>query len=421
VISSADKIDDEMYDVVIIGAGPFGLSAAAHLKEIKGLDMRVFGEPMSFWERHMPARMLLRSWRPASHIADPGNRLSLDAYGSSNGNQGLPEPLPVSDFIKYGHWFLEQTGVATDGRNVVRVEPSQKGYQLTLEDGEMLPTRRVVVATGIQPFTHRPKTFEGLPASLVSHSSDQHEYEKFRDKEVLVIGGGQSSLESATFLREAGAHVEILIRSQSVASRAERAWRLVAYPEEVISQDSNPVWTWIKNRQWMTKFYGKGDVGPAGISLVIQRPSLFRRLPRRTKNWSDRRAIRPMFSYRHVPVTRAVPFHTCRSVIRARVEGDRLHVRLNDGTERIVDHVVLATGYRVNVALYSFLSPRVLERLDVVDGYPRLDSGFESSLAGLHFLGAPAAWTFGPLVRFVAGTEFASQALTRRILRPENR
>lgn len=59
----------------------------------------------------------------------------------------------------------------------------------------------------------------------------------------------------------------------------------------------------------------------------------------------------------------------------------------------------------------------ILERLDVVGGYPPLDSGFESSLAGLHFLGATAARTFGPLVRFVAGTQFASQALTRRILR----
>jgi cation diffusion facilitator CzcD-associated flavoprotein CzcO len=406
-----------MYDVVILGAGPFGLSAAAHLKQIKGLDMLVFGEPMSFWERHMPARMLLRSWRPASHIADPGNRLSLDVYGSSNGNQGLPEPLPVRDFIKYGHWFHQQAGVATDGRKIARVEPSQKGYQVTLEDGEMLRTRRVVVATGIQPFTHRPKTFEGLPASLVTHSSEHQEYERFRDKEVLVIGGGQSSLESATFLREAGAHVEILIRSRSVASRAERAWQLEASSEEVNSQDSNAVLNWLKNRQWMRMLYGGGDVGPAGFSLLIQRPNLFRRLPRRTKDWSDRRAIRPMFSYRHVPVTNAVPCHACRFVIRARVEGDRLHVRLNDGTERIVDHVVLATGYRVNVALYSFLSPRILEQLDVVDGYPRLDSGLESSLAGLHFLGAPAAWTFGPLVRFVAGTEFTSQALTRRILR----
>jgi cation diffusion facilitator CzcD-associated flavoprotein CzcO len=301
------------------------------------------------------------------------------------------------------------------------VESSQKGYQLTLEDGKMLQTRRVVVATGIQPFANRPKTFEGLPASLVTHSSEQHEYEKFRDKEVLVIGGGQSSLESTAFLREAGAHVEILIRSQSVAVRAERAWHLAAYSKEVNVEDLNAIWSWIRDRQWMRMFYGRGDLGPAGISLIIQRPNLFRRLPRLTKNWSDKRAIRPMFSYRHVPVTEAVPFHACKSVIRARVEGDRLHVCLNDGSERIVDHVVLATGYRVNVALYSFLSPRVLERLDVVDGYPRLDSGFESSLAGLHFLGAPAAWTFGPLLRFVAGTEFASQALTGRILRAKKR
>lgn len=157
--------------------------------------------------------------------------------------------------------------------------------------------------------------------------------------------------------------------------------------------------------------------GHAGISLIIQRPNLFRCLPRRAKSWSDRRAIRPMFSYRHVTATHAVPFHPCRSVTHARAEEDRLHVHLNDGTERIVDRVTLVIGYRVNVALYSFLSPRILERLDVVGGYPPLDSGFESSLAGLHFLGATAARTFGPLVRFVAGTQFASQALTRRILR----
>ena len=103
-------------------------------------------------------------------------------------------------------------------------------------------------------------------------------------------------------------------------------------------------------------------------------------------------------------------------MVEARVEGERLRVRLNDGSERIVDHVVLGTGYRINVALYPFLSSELLDNLERVDGYPRLDAGFESSLAGLHFLGAPAAWSFGPLMRFVAGTEFAAPALSRRIL-----
>src|SRR6202158_135656 len=213
-----------MHDLVIVGAGPYGMSAAAHLRQIRGLDLKVFGEPMSFWERHMPSKMLLRSWRPASHIADPENRLSLDAYRAVNGNHGLQDPLPVGDFIKYGHWFHQQGSVQSDRRKVVCIEPVSDGYQLTLEDGEILPTKRVVVATGIESFTHRPPAFDGFPKSLVTHSSDKHEYERFRGKEVLVIGGGQSSLESAAFLGGAGARVEILIRSQSLAARAQRAW-----------------------------------------------------------------------------------------------------------------------------------------------------------------------------------------------------
>jgi thioredoxin reductase len=404
-----------MHDVVIVGAGPYGMSAAAHLRQIKGLDVRVFGQPMSFWERHMPPSMLLRSWRPASHIADPGNRLSLDAYRAVNGNHGLQDPMPVGDFIKYGYWFHQQAGVDADCRNVVRIEPVPKGYQLTLEGGEILTTKRVVVATGIQSFIHRPAEFDGLPKSLVTHSSEQHEYGKFRGKEVLVIGGGQSSLESAAFLGGAGARVEILIRSQSIAARAQRAWSELCC--------SSPVsWRgWLRNRRWMNVFHARADVGPPGLSLIIQRPNLFRRLPRYTKDWSDRRAIRPVFSYKYVVEKKEMPILAGRFVVRVQVEGERLCVELNDGIERTVDHIILATGYRVDVARYSFLSPKILEGLDLVHGYPRVDSGFETSLPGLHFLGAPAAWSFGPLVRFIAGTEFTSRMLTRRIRRTRKR
>ncbi len=256
--------------------------------------------------------------------------------------------------------------------------------------------RRVVIAGGIQPFAYRPLMFERLPASLVTHTSEQRDFGKFRNKEVLVIGAGQSAFETAVFLHEAGASVEILIRNSSLHWLRHTSWKHA------------------KAVAWM--FYGRADVGPAGISLLVQRPNWFRRLPRGVQSWWGKRAIRPAVSQRLEICVRDIPIHTGRFVVQARVEGERLRVRLNDGSERIVDHVVLGTGYRINVALYPFLSSELLDNLERVDGYPRLDAGFESSLAGLHFLGAPAAWSFGPLMRFVAGTEFAAPALSRRIL-----
>ena len=382
-------------DVAIIGAGPYGLSAAAHLKQLKGLDLRLFGEPMSFWERYMPEQMVLRSPWAGTHIADPENRLTLDVYKRTNGNHHLAYPVPLVDFIKYGHWFHEQTALPADQRKVLRTEPAPNGYQLTLEDGETIHARRVIIAGGIQPFAYRPRMFERLPASLVTHTSELRDFGQFRNKEVLVIGAGQSAVEAAVFLREAGAHAEVLIRNSSLH------W---------LRHDS---WKHAKAIAWM--FYGSADVGPAGISLLVQRPNWFRRLPRRVQNWWGRRAIRPAVSQRLEGRTRCMLIQTGRFPVQTRVERERLRVRLNDGSERVVDHVVLGTGYRINVALYPFLSAELLNRLELVDGYPRLDAGFESSLPGLHFLGAPAAWSFGPLMRFVAGTEFVSPALSKRI------
>ncbi len=386
----------ERCDVAIVGAGPYGLSATAHLRQVKGLDVRLFGEPMAFWERHMPEGMLLRSPWEGSHIADPGNRFTLDAYRAVDGNHHLGDPVPLKDFIKYGHWFHQQGALSVDRRKVLRIDSAPKGFQLALEDGESLHARRVVVAAGIQSFARRPQIFEGLPASLVTHTSEQRGFGQFRDKEVLVIGGGQSALEAAAFLYEAGAHVEVLVRNSCVHWLG-RQHRMRA-----------------KAIGWM--FYGKGGIGPAGVSLIIQRPALFRRLPRAIQDWWGTRAMRPAGAHWLKPRTQNVPIHTERSLIQTRVEGERLRVRFDDGTERAADHVVLGTGYRVNVALYPFLSPEVLKRIDLMDGSPRLDAGFETSLPGLHFLGAPAAWSFGPLMRFVAGTEFASRALWRRIL-----
>ena len=385
----------EQCDVAVLGAGPYGLSAAAHLQQLPGLDVRLFGEPMSFWERHMPGRMLLRSPWEGSHIADPQNRWTLDAYRSLNGNHHLQDPIPLGNFTQYGHWFRQQAGLTSDRRKIVRIDLAPQGYQLLLDDGEALHAQRVVVAGGIQPFAHRPQIFEGLPPSLVTHTSEHQDFEIFRDKEVVVIGGGQSAIESAALLYEAGAHVEVLVRRSGIH--------------------------WLGRHQWMQSqgiawmFYGRGGVGQAGVSLIVQRPSLYRRLPRGVQDRWAVKAMRPAGARWLKPRTQNVTFHLGRFVNFTRVEGERLRIRTDNGVERLVDHVILGTGYRINIALYSFLTPSLLHRLNLVNGYPRLNAGFEASLPGLHFLGAPAAWSFGPLMRFVAGTEFASQALSQRV------
>lgn len=390
----------ERCDVAIVGAGPYGLSAATYLQQLKGLDVRLFGEPMSFWERHMPEGMQLRSPWAGSHIADPGNHLTLDVYRQMNGNDGLKSPLPLKDFVKYGNWIHRQIQCA-DTRKIGHLDSFPGGYQLTFENGGMLQARRVVVAAGIQPFAQRPKLFRGLPESLVTHTSEQRDFGKFRDKEVIVIGSGQSALEAAVFLHEAGARAEVCARSRAI---------------EWIPRIG---WTRRKEIRWM--FYGRGEIGSAGVSLLIQRPNLFRRVPRDLQDRWSPWAVRPAVAVWLKSRTVDIPIRFGRSPVDARVEGERLRVRLDDGSERVVDHVVLGTGYRMDVRRYPFFSKELLDRLDIVNGYPRLGNGFETSLPGLHMLGAPAAWSFGPLMKFVAGTEFSSPVLRSRILQTERR
>lgn len=386
----------ENCDVAIIGAGPYGLSTAAYLRQINGLDVRVFGKPMDFWERCMPPQMLLRSHWHATHIADPKDSLTLDSYAAAANNPGLGEPIPVSEFIEYGRWYSRHGGIDCDPRRITRISASAGRFKIALDDGEALRAKRVVVATGIEPFAFKPQAFREIPSELACHSSELRDYAAFKDKEVAVIGGGQSALESGAFLHENGARVEILVRQSMRACKRSR-------------------FSWLGNPSWIKLLRGRGDVGPAGISLIIQHPSLYARLPRRLQTKWDRRAIKLGFSYRLAPELNSGAICPGLRVDHAEPAGGRLRVRLSDDTERTYDYAVLATGYRIDVAQCSFWGRGILDGLALVDGYPRLDGGLESSVRGLHFVGAMAAYSFGPLMRFVSGTGFAASALARRI------
>jgi hypothetical protein len=379
----------------VVGAGPYGLSSAAYLRAA-GVNTKVFGQPMSFWKQHMPTRMCLRSPLDGSNLADPDHEFTLKEYARKNGHQ-LSSPLPLERFVDYGCWFQRQVVPDIDERTVTNIEQSDTGFQLTLHDGEKIATERVVVAGGIVPFANRPLQFGTLPKELASHSCDHRDLGKFAGKRVMVIGGGQSALESAALLHEGGADVRILIREPEVR------------------------WTW--QRPWLHTFrpigrllYAAPDVGPAGISHVVAAPNWFRRLPRGVQSEWAQRSVRAAGAGWLKSRLNQIPLATGRSVVSAAPSNAHLRVCLDNGSEDSVDHLLMATGYRVDISKYEFLSPELLARIHTVEGYPVLDDGFGTSVKGLHFLGAPAAWSFGPLMRFVAGADFATRTLARHMV-----
>jgi FAD-dependent urate hydroxylase len=383
-------------DVAIVGAGPYGLSAAAHLVAADGLNIRVFGEPMSFWETHMPTGMLLRSPLEGSHLSDPAGALNLQAFQAASG-QPVTAPLPLQRFAGYGRWFQSKAVPNPDPRKVSHVEKRHSTFHLMLEDGESCEARRVIVAAGIAPFAWHPLPFRTIPWSLASHSCDHRDLSQFAGKKIAVVGAGQSALESAALLHELQADVELLVRAPNVR--------------------------WLWNRPWVHTFkpiarmlYAPPDVGQAGISHLVARPNLFRRLPRFLQDRLGPRAIRPAGAAWLRPRCQDIRITTGCEVKAAIPIGRKIKLILNDGTERRVDHALLATGYRVDISKYPFLSKNLLAAIDCVSGYPILEAGFETSVPGLHFLGAPAAWSFGPLMRFVAGVDFASRSVTRKVM-----
>jgi pyridine nucleotide-disulfide oxidoreductase len=381
--------------VAIVGAGPYGLSAAAHLKAL-GMDVRIFGQAMDFWASKMPSGMLLRSPRVASNISDPAGTFSLDAFESS---AGVPPraPLPLETFVDYGRWFQRELIPDLDRRGVANVRRDATGFRVALEDGEEFQCSRLVVAAGVGSFQRIPPVFASLPPSQVSHCYQGRNLHSFSGARVVIIGSGQSALESAALLQESGAAVELIAR--------------------------NPVLRWIGGHSWLrhlgpisSMLYSPHDVGPAGISRLVTAPRLVKRIPLSIRDKIRVRAVRPAGARWLPPRLKEVKITTGRFVTEANSAGPTVEIELNDGTYRFADHVLLGTGYSVDVSRYPFLPEELIKDLDRMDGYPSLGAGFSSSIPGLHFIGAAAARTFGPLLYFVAGTEFASRELASHLV-----
>ena len=381
-------------DVAVVGAGPYGLSVAAHLRHA-GISTRVFGEPMAFWRQNMPKGMLLRSpWR-ATHLSDPSGALSLDVYAAAH-NVDRSKLLPLQSFVGYGNWFAQSTVPDVDRRAVRVIDATASGFRLTLVDGETVTADRVVIATGLLNQEYRPQPFGDLHGPFVSHTCEHTDLTIFRGKRVAVIGGGQSACESAALLAEAGADAEIF-------SRGAIHW---------LGDPTNAQANRTAARRLRRALTSPSEVGPFPLSWLVELPGLVRHLPDTAREAFTRRCLKPAAAGWLEPRLAQVARTPAEKIIGARALSDRVVLDFDNGA-KTYNHVLLGTGYRVDIARLGLLSSPLLDKIACAQGSPLLRAGFESSVPKLHFVGSYAVRSFGPLLRFIAGAPFAARAVTK--------
>lgn len=397
-----------MLDVVIIGAGPYGLSLAAHLRA-RGVDFRIFGNPMGFWLNHMPKGMRLKSEGFASFLYDPNSTFTLAHYCK---REGLPYadiglPVPLETFTRYGLEFQKKFVPELENKLAVLLERSSAGFQVKLEDGEIVAARRVVIAVGLTYYAYFPPILSSLPEQFVSHSSMHNTLDHFKGREVAVVGAGASALDLAALLYQAGALVHVVARKPVI--------RFHDPPEE------RPPTLMERLRTPIT------GIGPGWkLFWCTNAPLVFRLMPERFRFDAVRRILGPAPCwFIKQQVVGKVSFHLGVTITEASTQNGRIGLGLTDnmGTSRTLetDHVIAATGYRVDLRRLTFLNSDIQTGIRSVDQTPVLSSNFESSVPGLYFVGASAANTFGPLLRFAFGAGFTARRLSKHLARLASR
>ncbi|MEI9886228.1 MAG: NAD(P)-binding domain-containing protein [Rhizomicrobium sp.] len=391
-------------EVAIVGAGPYGLSLAAHLRHA-GIGFRIFGTPMATWRDHMPKGMCLKSEGFASNLSAPDRASTLQAWCAANGKAYSAQKIPVrvEDFLAYADWFTRTYVPMLEAQHVVDVARDASGYRLTLADGTSVAARRVVMAVGITWFKSLPEELAALPPAAVSHSFDHGDCRRFAGRDVIVLGAGASAIDTALALHEAGAAVRIVARR-----------KVISY--HLAPDNEEPT---------LLRQLGKPDtgIGPGWRSLFCTAaPLLFHRLPQKLRLEITRRHLGPAPGwFTRAKVEGHIPALLGRHLRSARMAGGRVALDVVDDAGGAclltADHVVAATGYRPDLARLPFLGAPLRDAIDQVEGTPILKDNFECSVPGLYFLGLLAANSFGPLLRFMYGAEFAAPRLAGHLHR----
>jgi cation diffusion facilitator CzcD-associated flavoprotein CzcO len=376
-----------MKQLLIIGAGPYGLALAAYAKHHK-MDFLLVGRPMEFWHRHMPRGMYLRSgtdW----HL-DPLAIYTFDVFlAEKKINPEQANPIPVAFFQEYAQWFQEKYDLQAQLALVHALRKIDGGFEAQLESGARVAAVNVVAALGFGFFKNIPgELAKKIPTGRYSHTCDTVDFDFLRGRNCLIIGGRQSAYESAALINENGGG-EIHISHRHAAPK-------------FASSD----WSWTRDL----------------VRATAQNPGWFRRLSIteqeviRQRFWAEGRLklepwLGPRIAKANIHLRPNTTLVDCREL-----PDGRLQARLDDEAAFNIDHIILATGYRVDMSRVPYLSTgNILPGLNIIDGYPALDESFQANLAGLFFTGLPATRDFGPFFGFVVGSTVTAKIIVDRL------
>jgi hypothetical protein len=397
-----ERVDPEaMLETSIIGAGPYGLSAAAHFRS-RGIPFRIFGRPMDSWLAHMPEGMKLKSDGFASNIYDPDAKFTLKHFCAERGIDyaDLGTPVTLTTFGEYGLAFSERMVPELEDKMVVGIKRIGDGFLLRLDDGEEVMSRRVVLAVGITHFASMPESLAHLPAEFASHSYRHRDLAAFKGRSVIVLGAGSSAIDTAGLLCDAGVDVRLVARATALKfhnaptpGKRRSWWKRLRHPDSGLGPGM------------MSRFFSDGA-------------ALFHYLPESVRLHFVRTTLGPSGGwFIKDKVMGRVPLVLGCSVDRAEIKKGEVHLHLRgtDASERevVADHVIAATGYKVDVNRLAFLDSEIRSKLKCIGGAPVLSTTFESSVPGLYFVGLAAANSFGPVMRFAFGAGFAARRLTQ--------
>ena len=391
-------------DVAVVGAGPYGLSIAAHLAG-RGIEHRIFGPPMKFW-RDMPAGINLKSFAFATSVYVPVKGHTFPEWCRSQGLEDF-EPCTMASFAAYGMSMQSRFVPNVETVDVKSVSLASGGkFDLVLASDEQVRARRVVFATGLSHLKYSPPAVEGLSPEHGTHTADVSDYRVFRGKDVVVLGAGSSAIEAGALVNEAGGRAQILVREDqalfNVRMKAQRSlYERLRKPNSVVGPG-------LKNR------------------FLQEVPLAFFLLPERRRLRFVKGYLGPTAPWWIKDrVDGIVPIHTRSTVVAAEPVGRRVRLRVRvegEGDRSLdVDHVISGTGYVPNVNWLAYLDGDLRRRMRRVELGPSLSMHYESSVPGAYFVGPVTAFCFGPLHRFVCGAEHAAPVVARHLAGPAPR